>query len=143
MGHPISYLVNALEKMLNYESEGCCTWWGFDLGGAYRLIFNRTGDALHVQVLWFRDPPASEFLDEGGNLEFSTTCDLWKFAAKLRLEESRIGTGQEESQLKLKPQPKQRQVYRVPGYKTLEEFLEEHKRQLKAGDQKRNGAAPH
>lgn len=137
-GYPSSWLVGALERILRYGGEARCTWT-LDQGGSYRWIFRREEDALHVTILRLSIPFSdNERHERDEQVEFSTTCDLWSFAAKLQLYESRRFTSEADSHLKKRPPSPLRA--RLPEEKTLEEFLEEHKRQVRE-QQKKSGAA--
>ncbi|HEX6776650.1 MAG TPA: hypothetical protein VF099_00540 [Ktedonobacterales bacterium] len=136
-GYPSNRLVAALEESLRYGAEARCTWT-LDQGGSYRWIFHREGDALHITILWLSIPFSdNERHERDAQVKFSTTCDLWSFAAKLQLYQSRLFTSEVDSSLKKRPV----HPARLSEEKTLEEFLEEHKRQIREQQQKKSGAA--
>ena len=91
-GNPLLILVHALLHVINYDDESRCRW--ANEPGETRWIFTREGDFLRVTILWFNTLGpwfyGSTLKDEFGELGFSMTCDLWKFAAKVRLACSRI-----------------------------------------------------
>jgi hypothetical protein len=74
----------------------------------------RDGDTLHIIIQ-----------GERGEVRFSTTCGLWKFAAKVRLAVSRLAPVDEQY---YDPTGAQRS----PEYRALCTFLEEHKRARRA-----------
>jgi hypothetical protein len=126
--------------LLNFGGEARCGW-SPDQGAGCLWIFSRDGDALHVTILQFpHSLPNNERRDQDAAVLFSTTCDLWKFAARVRLYESRIATSVEESGRTTH----QAQFRPLDGSKTLADFLEDHKRQAhKKGQGKSREATRH
>ena len=124
---PLFELLHALVDVLRYGGEARCIW---EYEPAQdRWIFQRDGDRLHITILGFRRGFTSRnWPDARGEVNFSTTCDLWQFAAKVRLATSRL------------PNLTREQDYYRPAlvredaeYRALGEFLEEHKRAKRRG----------
>lgn len=91
-GNPLLILIDALLHVINYGGESRCRW--ANEPGEDRWILKREGELLRVTILWFNviGPGfyGSTLKDELGEPEFSMICNLWKFAAKVRLACSRI-----------------------------------------------------
>jgi hypothetical protein len=117
---PLFDLVATLVEVLRYGGEAECEW--FYEPAASRWILRRDGDRLHITIRWVRDGfTYPNWPTERDELRFSTTCDLWKFAHKVRLAVSRMEpTGEHDHDPSL--------VKRSAEYEALCAFLEEHKR---------------
>ncbi len=78
--HPLLDLIAAIARLSLYK-ESRCEW--SDLPDRYTWLFRREGDLLHITILGLLS-----YSQERGyeKQDFSVTCDLWKFAAKLQRE---------------------------------------------------------
>jgi hypothetical protein len=117
---PLEGLVGALVTVLTYEGEAECTWEYEP--AADRWVLQREDDKLHITIRGVPDGfSRPNWQTQHGEVRFSATCDLWKFAAKVRLAVSRL-------------QPVDEQyhdptgVQRSPDYRALCSLLQEHKR---------------
>jgi hypothetical protein len=102
-----------------------CEWWyepALD-----RWALHREGDNLRITIRGRGDgfpnssifPNSRFWSSEVGTLKFTATCDLWKFAAKVRLAVSQLTPiGQDDPTW----------VQRTAEYRALCDLLEEHKR---------------
>ncbi len=92
LNDPLGELVEAVAALLRGEQEARCRWWNEP--SEARWILRREGDALRISVLYFRDFQVTvnrpQIAESGKTAEFSTVCDFWKFAAKVRLYASRF-----------------------------------------------------
>lgn len=125
---PLFVLVAAVDKVLTYGGESECTW-DYE-PAADRWILRRDGDRLHITIRGVGNgflrrswPP------ERGDLYFSATCDLWKFAAKVRLAVSRLEPAGGEYHDPM-------WVQGTPEYGALCTFLDEHKRAQRSSSAK-------
>lgn len=86
---PLFVLVHAVVEVLRYGSDARCSW--FYEPATDQWMLRREDDTLHITIrrekYGFSHPSWPE---EGGKVEFTTSCDLWKFAAKVRLAVSRM-----------------------------------------------------
>lgn len=118
---PLVALVHAMVELLRHGGEVMCSW--FYEPAEDRWILRRDGDALHITIRGVRDGfSRPNWPLERGELRFSTTCDLWKFAAKVRLAASRMESAGEEYH-----DPSA--VQSTPQYRAICSCLEEHKRE--------------
>lgn len=119
---PLFELMHALVDVLRYRGEARCVW---EYEPAQdRWILQRADDRLHITILGVWDGFSyPSWLDSQGELRFAATCDLWKFAAKVRLAASRLPDLTREQD---HHQPAR--VREDAEYRALCEFLEEHKR---------------
>jgi hypothetical protein len=118
--NPLFVLMAAVDKVLTYGGEAECTW-DYE-PAADRWTLRRAGDTLHITIRGVSDGfSRRNWPTDRGELRFSTTCDLWKFAAKVRLAVSRLEPAVEEYH-------DPTMVQRTPEYRALCAFLEEHKR---------------
>ena len=86
---PLFELVRAVARVLSYGDETGCSW--FYEPAADRWLLRRDGDTLTITIPGVRDGFTQlHWPTERGELEFTATCDLWKFAAKVRLAVSRM-----------------------------------------------------
>jgi hypothetical protein len=123
---PLFDLVRALVEVLRYGGQAQCDW-SYE-PAADRWILHRDGVTLTITIPGVRDGfTRVNWPTERGELKFSTTCDLWKFAAKVRLAVSR-----------LEPPPAGEADHRHPEwvkesaeYRALCTFLEERKTRRK------------
>jgi hypothetical protein len=118
---PMFELIHALIDVLRYGGEAHCAWYYEPATDLW--ILRRDGDWLHVTVLRTRAISPFPLPNARGEVEFSTTCDLWQFAAKVRLAASRLPDLTRE-QDNYRPAL----VREDAEYRALCEFLEEHKR---------------
>jgi hypothetical protein len=117
---PLFGLVAAVDRVLAYGGEAECTWFYEPAGDHW--ILRREGDTLHLTIWGLHDGSRSADLPRNrGELNFSATCDLWKFAAKVRLAVSRLEPVDEQY---VDPTL----IQRTPEYRALCTLLEEHKR---------------
>jgi hypothetical protein len=107
-GDPLVGLVGAVVKVLTYGGEAECVWEYEP--AADRWTLRRDGGSLCISIH-----------GERGEVRFAAMCDLWKFAAKVRLAVSRLEPVDEQYH-----DPTEAQ--RSPEYRALCAFLEEHKR---------------
>jgi hypothetical protein len=117
---PLVGLVGAVVTALTYGGEAECAW-EFE-PAADRWTLRRDGDRLHIAI-WGAPDGFSHpnWQTQHGDLRFSATCDLWKFAAKVRLAVSRLEPVDEQYHDPTGAQ-------RSPEYRTLCTVLEAHKR---------------
>lgn len=118
--NPLFQLLHALVEVLRYGGDVGCEW--FYEPAADRWALHRDGDRLKIVIRGVRDGfshPNWPF--EAGTLKFTTTCDLWKFAAKVRLAVSRLTPAGEKYH---EPAAAQN----TAEYRVLCDLLEEHKR---------------
>jgi hypothetical protein len=82
----------AITPLLRQDGMARCRWWN-ELSED-RWVLRREGDALIISILWLRYVQINDYLlersDSHGKEGFSTMCDFWKFAAKVRLSASRF-----------------------------------------------------
>jgi hypothetical protein len=128
---PLFLLLAAMDKVLSYGGEAVCTW-DYE-STADRWCLRRAGDTLHITIrregdaFTRRDWPADH-----GDLCFATTCDLWKFAAKLRTAISRLRPVEDTYH-------DPTWVQRTPEYRVLCAYLDEHKRARRSPSPKSEG----
>lgn len=116
---PLFSLLRAVVEILRYGGEASFTW--FYEPSADRWSLRREGDALYLTIRWFSDGFSyPNWPNERGKLHFSTTCDLWKFAAKVRLAASRLEPSGE-------PHDDAAWLRNTGEYRALGAFLEERK----------------
>jgi len=116
---PLFCLMAAVLKVLTYSDEAECTWFYEPAKDRWLLV--RDGDQLHITIRRVRDRFSYPNLPpELGEVKFSTTCDLWKFAHKVRLAVSRLEPVAERY---YDPTP----VKGTAEYRALCTFLDEHK----------------
>jgi hypothetical protein len=116
---PLFEVIHAMVELLRYGGEARCNWH-YEPEVA-RWILSREGDTLHIAIHSVRD--GFFRLDGPINLNgslFSTTCDLWKFAAAARLAASRLQPAGEQYH-----HPSS--VQRTPEYRALRPLLEARK----------------
>lgn len=116
---PLFDLVSAVVELLTYSGTAGCGWHYEP--AVDRWTLRREGDTLHLTIRAGRAFSRLDWPDEGGALHFAATCDLWKFAAKVRLAVSRL-TAADESY----DDPSS--VQRTAEYRALCALLNEHKR---------------
>jgi hypothetical protein len=123
---PLFGLLEAVVEILRNggDNDTGCEWWyepALD-----RWALHREGDRLRITIRHKRDgfPNSSIFTSsrfwssELGMLKFTATCDLWKFAAQVRLAVSRLAPiGQDDPTW----------VQRTAEYRALCDILDEHK----------------
>lgn len=120
LSDPLFGLVAAVDKVLTYDGEVDCTW-DYE-PAADRWTLRRDGDRLHITIRRVRDGFSRlNWPSDRGEMLFSAICDLWKFAAKVRLAVSRLEQVEEQYH-------DPTGVQRTPEYRVLCDFLEEHKR---------------
>jgi hypothetical protein len=126
LNDPLFGLLQAVVEIVRNggDNDTGCEWWyepALD-----RWALHREGDSLRITIRGRRHgfPNSSIFTSsrfwssELGTLKFTATCDLWKFAAKVRLAVSRLAPiGQDDPTC----------VQRTAEYRALCDFLEEHK----------------
>jgi hypothetical protein len=120
---PLWVLIATLDRVLAYGGEAHCVCNFEPL--ADRWILERDSDALQVVIGdggfgylppgWRPDPD---------NVCFSTTCDVWKFAAQVRTAASRLQPVEEDYH-------DPTGVQRSPEYRALCAYLDERKRALR------------
>lgn len=119
-GDPLFGLVAALDKVLTYGGEAGCTWEYEPAGDHWHL--RRDGDILHISIMGERDAlTRRSWPPNHGGVYFSATCNLWKFAAKLRTAVSRLEPVEEHYH-------DPTWVQETPEFRILCAFLDEHKR---------------
>lgn len=74
-------LARAVIALLQGAPGSTCSWE--EEPGAYRWIFNRQGEDLQIEILWFEDPLSFEPQEPGKRI-FLSQCRLRRFAAQLR-----------------------------------------------------------
>lgn len=117
---PLFELLRALVQVLRYGSDADCEW--FYEPAADRWALHREGDRLRIVIRRVRSGGADHnWPFEAGELKFASTCEIWKFAAKVRLSVSRMTPVEEKY---LDPTSVQRTV----EYRALCNFIEEQKR---------------
>ncbi len=118
---PLFGLIAAVVEVLTHGGEAGCTW-NYE-GAADRWTLRRVEDALRIAIRRLREGFSRPDwpTDERGDVCFSMTSDLWKFAAKVRLAVSRLEPAGEDHH-------DSTWVQRTPEYRALCAFLEEHKR---------------
>jgi hypothetical protein len=118
---PLFDLVAAVDHVLTYGGEAGCTW-NYE-PAADRWTLRRDGDRLHLTIRGVRDgfSRPNWWPTERGEVRFSMVCDLWKFAAKVRLAVSRLEPVEERYH-------DPTGVQRTPEYRALCASLEEYKR---------------
>ncbi len=117
---PLFVLVVAVDEVLAYGGEAECTWHYEP--PADRWILRRDGDALHITIYGVNDGfTRRNWRIDRRELCFSTTCDVWSFAAKVRTAVSRLTPAGEEYHDPTR-------VQGTPEYRALCANLEEHKR---------------
>ena len=117
---PLFVLVAAVDRILAYGGVAECTWHYEP--PTDRWILRRAGDTLHITIREGADglSQPSRFTDQG-ELRFSTACNVWKFAAKLRTVASRLAPpGEDYHDPTI--------VQRTPEYRALCAYLDDHKR---------------
>ena len=117
---PLFELLRALMQILRYGGDAGCEW--FYEPAADRWALHREGNSLRIVICGVRDGfsrPNWPF--EAGELKFTATYDLWKFAAKVRLAVSRMTPVEEQYH-------DPTGVQRTAEYRALCNFLEEQKR---------------
>jgi hypothetical protein len=108
------------------DDDTRCEWWYEPALDRWDL--HRQGDALHITIRGRREGyPSSSPLtpawfwssDAAGAVRFTTTCDLWTFAAQVR-----------DAVRQLRPvgDDYPRWVRKIAEYRALCDFLDEHKR---------------
>jgi hypothetical protein len=81
----------------------------------------RNGDRLHITIHGVRDGfTRPNWQTQHGELRFSATCDLWKFAAKAQLAVGRLEPAGEQYH-------DSTGVQQSPEYRALCTFIEGHK----------------
>jgi hypothetical protein len=118
---PLFTLVDAVVEVLRYGGDARCLW--FYEPAADHWTLHREGDALQILIRgegYGRYRPG--WPEEDGKVEFAAICDLWKFAAKVRLAVSRM-VPVEEPEHNYGPAS----VQRTHEYKALCAFLDDHK----------------
>lgn len=122
LGDPLFELVRAISLLLYADGTTRCRW--FNEPSEDRWVLRRTSDALSISILWLRHYQTNdyhmEFSDSSGRKEFSTICDFWKFAARIRLFASR-------SIAREKQQGRHVAWENRTGYEYLEASLEQRK----------------
>jgi hypothetical protein len=92
LSDPLFDLVRAITPLLRQDGTARCRWWNEP--SEDRWVLRREGDALIISILWLRYFQINDYLlersDSHGKEGFSTMCNFWKFAAKVRLSASRF-----------------------------------------------------
>lgn len=120
---PLFELIRATVEVLRCEGEVRAGWL-YEPGEDFWLL-RREGDILHITILRLEDSLGLEYLNRlssRAKSQFSTTCDVWKFAAKVRLAASRM-IAQAEAEWEYDPAS----VLQTAEYRALCALLEEHK----------------
>jgi hypothetical protein len=118
---PLFALVHAVVEVVRYGGDARCAWFYEPATDQWTL--HREGDMLQITIrrvvdyFW-----RSEWPTQGGQVQFAVICDLWKFAAKVRLAVSRM-VPVEEQEHSYGPAL----VQQSAEYKALCTFLDEHK----------------
>lgn len=117
---PLFALVHAVVDVLSYGGESTCTW--FYEPAEDRWWLRRESDTLHIRIATiaqgFRRPRSP---GDRSDDKFATTCDLWRFATKVRLAASRmksVTNDYDDPTL----------IQRSAEYRALCTHLDEHKR---------------
>jgi hypothetical protein len=125
---PLFALMRAVVEVLRYGGDARCSWfyepdidsWFYE-SATDQWTLHREGDTLQITIrrVGGRHPgwPA-----EGGTVKFAALCDVWKFAAKIRLAASRMVPVHEQEH-NYDPAS----VQRTGEYRALCAFLDEHK----------------
>ena len=116
---PLLDLISAVARLRLYE-ESRCEWP--DLPDRYTWLFRREDDLLLITIQGFMSYSQEE--RKWKEAPFSITCDLWKFATKLRRECNRI-IGQLDAEKKHGGD----WLRQGKEYQALSELIEEHKRE--------------
>lgn len=127
---PLFDLVHAVVEVLTYGGTAGFGWHYEP--SADRWTLRREGDRLDLVIRVGRDFPGLHWPEEGGKLQFAATCEVWKFAAKVRLAVSRL-TPVGESYWNPSS------VQHTGEYRALCMLLDEHKRALRSPTGKRSG----
>jgi hypothetical protein len=116
---PLFELLRAVVELLRYGDDTECQW--FYEPALDHLALHREGDCLRITIRGIQQdfPTSSVWPPDAGELRFTTMCDLWQFAAKVRLAVSRLSPIGEDD-----PTGPQR----TAEYQTLYAFLESRKR---------------
>lgn len=117
---PLFVLIAAIDRALAYGGKAECTW-DYE-PAADRWVLRRDGDTLHITIRGVSDGFSHpHWRTEQGELCFSTTCNTWTFAAKVRTVASRLAPAGEDYHDPTR-------VQRTPEYQALCAYLDEHKR---------------
>jgi hypothetical protein len=110
-------LANAVIALFGGAQRSNCSWQ--EEPGEYRWVFNREGEHLRINILWFEDTFSRE-LDGRGKLVYSTECELRRFACQLRDQLCRL---LEEHGLEGYRQNWVNYDFPISEYRKLEEIL--------------------
>jgi hypothetical protein len=75
-------------EALRYGGDAWCSWHYEPATDQWTL--HREGDTLQVTIRRLRNGFYHDLPAKGGQVEFAVLCDLWQFAAKVRLAVSRM-----------------------------------------------------
>jgi hypothetical protein len=115
LGDPLLALLQALVAVLRYGGEASCEW--LYEPARDRWVLRRESDHLLITITGFAVP---DRLVDWSELRFAARCDLWKFAAKVRLAASRLAPAEDQEW-------DPTSVQRTAEYQALCDFLEERK----------------
>lgn len=118
-GSPLLELVSAVARLRLYEESRC--EWSIDFPKEYVWFLKREGDFLHITIQGLLEKPETE--GRWIKKPFSITCDLWKFATKLRRECNRLIAKWDAEKKHGGDWLRQSKEYQA-----LSELIEEHKR---------------
>ena len=119
---PLWLLIGAINHVLEFGGEEHCVWDYEPL--ADRWILQRDDDALQLVI----GDPGCGYLPPGwrpspDTVCFSTTCNVWKFAAQVRTAASRLQPTENEYH-------DPTGVQQSPEYRALCAYLDKHKRAM-------------
>ncbi len=118
---PLFALMHAVVEVLRYSGDARCSWFYEPATDQWTL--HRESDTLQITIRSTGDGFSRlDWPAEGGNVEFAVICDLWKFAAKVRLAVTRM-VPVEEHEHNYDPSSAQR----TAEYRALCACLDEHK----------------
>ena len=119
-GSPLLELVSAVARLRLYEESRC--EWSIDFPKEYVWFLRRESNFLHIAIQGLLENSEEE--GRWKKKSFSITCDLWKFATKLRRECNRLMARWDAEKKHGGDWLRQSKEYQA-----LCEFIEEHKRQ--------------
>ncbi len=92
LNDPLYELTKAIAGLLCGEKETRCRW--FEEPSELRWVLKRDEEELDISILSFPgfQPTINhpEIVERDREPEFSTVCDFWRFAARLRVHASRF-----------------------------------------------------
>ncbi len=129
LGDPLFGLLQAVVELLrNGDGHAGCEWWYEPALDRWHLL--REGDMLHITIRgrWDGTPSSSVLTPSwfwssaaGGEVRFSTTCDLWAFAKQIRHAVRHLAPVGDDNR------DNPRWVKRTAEYRALCQLLDEHK----------------